>query len=321
VRRRKQEEPNALAWTVAILGLGSLGIWLVKDRNQELSRWVPEQEKRAADAARRAALRAEELAKEGLRKIETEAKRFKLGPLLPYLAPITSPAVQRRVFAMWDSVKNAFWNFTVNLEGATAGHVGVPFMYQDTKNLITTGIGNLLDTSGKPSPTVTPAALRLPWLKADGSRASPNEIAAEWTRIRARPDLAPLGGGRYASVATLHLDDAAIQNLAYGTLKDFEATLMRFFPAYASWPADAQLGLLSMSWGLGPNFAPGYPKFTAAANASPPNFAIAAEESSMKNARRDAVNAVLFSNAAQVVAQNSDPSVLHFPTNLSGPMA
>jgi peptidoglycan hydrolase-like protein with peptidoglycan-binding domain len=88
VRRRKQEEPNALAWTFAILGLGSLGIWLVKDRNQELSRWVPEQEKRAADAARRAAMRAEELAKEGLRKIETEAKRFSFPSISPYLPKV-----------------------------------------------------------------------------------------------------------------------------------------------------------------------------------------------------------------------------------------
>jgi hypothetical protein len=249
--------------------------------------------------------------------------------LVPGFAPVAAPlwaathlppSVQRRAFAMWDSVKNAFWDFTAKLEGATPGHVGVPFMYQDVTRLITTGIGNLIDTAS-PSPTVTQAALSLPWKRADGSLASPSDIAQEWLRIRNAPFNPANGGFQYGKIATLHLDDADIQNLGYSKLADFEKTLIRRFPNYPTWPADAQLGLISMAWGLGAGF--NYPKFVAAVSKNPPDFVTAANESGMHDASgrpnvpRNAANRQLFLNAAAVQANGSDPSVLHWPQGVS----
>ena len=251
-----------------------------------------------------------------------------LAPFIPGIAPGLAvkaaahlPAsVQRRVFAMWDSVKNAFWTFTAKLEGATSGHAGVPFMYQDVTRLITTGIGNLIDTR-PPSPTVTQVALSLPWKHTDGSLASPSDVAQEWLRIRNAP-LNPANGGlQYGKIATLHLDDADIQNLAYGKLADFEKTLIRRFPSYPTWPADAQLGLISMAWGLGAGF--NYPKFIAAVSKNPPDFVTAANESGMHdaygrpNVSRNAANRQLFLNAAAVQANGGDASVLHWSQGVS----
>jgi hypothetical protein len=244
---------------------------------------------------------------------------FRTTPSIPTPGQWIPQVFQRKGLAMWDSVKSAFWNFTANFEGATTGHVGVPFMYQDTKRLITTGIGNNLDVGPgiHPSPTVTQAALILPWLKADGTSASQADIANEWLRIR-NSNFNPANGGlQYGKIATLHLSDAAIQNLVADKLKNNEAILISRFPGYPTWPADAQLGLLSWAWGVGPSAV--YPMFTAALNATPPKFAIAAVQSAMRNSRRDPINQQLFLNAADVIAKGADPTKLYFPGSVTTP--
>lgn len=66
---------------------------------------------------------------------------------------------------MYQSVRDYFNTFQTKFEGY------LPFMYLDVKNLVTTGMGNLIDPIG--------AASSLPWVhKSDGSPASPEEIAA-----------------------------------------------------------------------------------------------------------------------------------------------
>jgi hypothetical protein len=92
--------------------------------------------------------------------------------------------------------------------------------------------------------------------------------------------------------------------------------LAKRFPGYEAWPADAQLGTLSLSWACGPAFA--FPKCAAALNAR--DFVTAAvecfmpEEKTISGLRpRNVANKLLFLNAAFVEAHLLDPDILHWP--------
>ena len=126
----------------------------------------------------------------------------------------------------------------------------VPHMYLDVKGLVTCGVGNWLAT---PS-----AAVRLPWrLLEGGGLALPSEIAAEWRRVAALE--AARTPNYYASRTTLRLDDETIDELVFDTLYDNAAILAQRWPAWPSFPADAQLALLSLAWAVGPGLN-GWPK-------------------------------------------------------------
>jgi hypothetical protein len=94
-----------------------------------------------------------------------------------------------------------------------------------------------------------------------------------------------------------------------------ETYLRQRYPAYDDWPADAQLGLLSMSWAMGPGFK--FPAFDAAVTDL--DFARAATVCSINSTNnpgvvpRNAANKQLFGNAAAVGAWALDPDVLWYP--------
>jgi GH24 family phage-related lysozyme (muramidase) len=205
---------------------------------------------------------------------------------------------------MRDSVAQAFRSFSVKFEGY------LKFMYQDVKNLVTTGMGNLIDPIGQ--------ALSLPWVNADGSPCSQQEISDAWHAVKARTDLAQRGGGHYESVTSIRLTDEGIDKVIQSRLKSNEAVLRQRYPDYENWPADAQLGILSMSWAMGPAFK--FPKFMGHVNASPPDFTTAADDSHMSTegnggslVHRNEANRQLFLNAAAVIANGADPSALYYP--------
>jgi hypothetical protein len=118
----------------------------------------------------------------------------------------------------------------------------VRFMYQDVKGLITIGMGNLIDPIG--------AALGLPFRKRrGGALATQAEIRAEWELIKSKPELAKKGHRACDPLCTLELDDVAIDQLIRNKLSQNESFLKRQKPflAFDDWPADAQMGLLSMA--------------------------------------------------------------------------
>jgi GH24 family phage-related lysozyme (muramidase) len=217
---------------------------------------------------------------------------------------------------MHPSVRSAFQNFTQQFEGA------IPFMYLDVKGLVTTGIGNLIDPIG--------AALDLPWrnkkTKAAASRA---EIETEWKMVKGRTDLEHTlarKGGTWDKITTLELSDESIATLVDGKLSSNEATLKKYFPDFDKWPADAQLGVLSMAWALGPAFPATWPKFKAAALAQDWNKAAAnshiSEAGNPGVAPRNRADKVLFENAAVVQGDPDDytSSVLYYPTIVLPPV-
>jgi GH24 family phage-related lysozyme (muramidase) len=202
---------------------------------------------------------------------------------------------------MQNSVRAAWRRFNESLEGL------IPWMYLDVKGLVTTGMGNLID----PVATATP----LPWLDEAGNPASTDAIAAEWTTIKTATALARQGAQAAKAMATLHLDDPAIDSLILNKLSQNEKILVAYrpFADFPNWPADAQLGLLSMAWAMGSGFGPGFPRFAQACSAG--DFATAAADCQMNAAgnpglvRRNTANQQAFTFAANAIAQAS-PEIL-----------
>ena len=177
------------------------------------------------------------------------------------------------------------------------------FMYLDQEGYVTTGEGNLIDPM-----TI---AMGLPW-QVDGRDATPAEISNAWSAVKARTDLEKNGGGAYASVTNLRLTSEAITNLVLAKLGQDEDTLRKYFPQWDNFPADAQLGILSMAWAMGPAFPQTFTSFTEAANSG--DWATAAAQSQMKPtpgiAPRNTANLLLFTNAA---TPGIDPAELYWP--------
>lgn len=215
---------------------------------------------------------------------------------------------------MQTSVRDYFIFFSVQFENR------VPSMYLDIKGLCTTGVGNLIDP--------IEAALGLPWLhngtgamwEPYGSPADQLAIETEWHRVKAAVDHAHGPTKYWTDTARLMLSSSAIDALVLSKLDLFERQLKARppFAAFDSWPADAQLGLLSMSWACGPAF--NFPHFEAACKAR--DFATAAAECHMADSNnpglvpRNRANFRLFLNAAQVEKAQSDPAILHYPSVL-----
>jgi GH24 family phage-related lysozyme (muramidase) len=207
---------------------------------------------------------------------------------------------------MYDSVRSNFISFTTGFEGS------VPYMYLDVKGLVTTGIGNLIDPVG--------LALPLPFVrKSDSSPAPQSEITAEWNKIKAMTSLARQGANTAAGVTSLMLTADSITSLVLSKLDSNVATLKTTpaFSSFETWPADAQLGLLSMAWALGASFAASWPMFTAAVGQG--DWSAAASNCQISTAGnpgvapRNAADVQLFTNAAAVNAAGSDPTVLWYP--------
>ena len=203
---------------------------------------------------------------------------------------------------MRDVVRATFRAFTAPLEGV------VSWMYLDIKGLVTTGIGNLIDPAQH--------ALRLPWvLKDTGTPASQSSIAADWMNVKGRPVLAQQGYRAAEQYTRCRLTDEGIDQLVLGKLDEFAGVLAGRFPNFDLWPADAQLGALSMAWACGPAFR--FPAWEAAANAG--DWATAARECTINEKGnpglipRNRANRILFGNAALA----ADPAVLYWPTVLS----
>jgi GH24 family phage-related lysozyme (muramidase) len=210
---------------------------------------------------------------------------------------------------MYDSVRSSFNGFTKTFEGRVA------WMYLDIKGLVTTGVGNLIDP--------VDAALALPFVhKGDNTPATKDEITSEWKNIKAKPDLAQKGYKACESITNLRLTDQSIDSLVDSKLTQNESVLKKSFPDWDKWPADAQLGVLSMAWALGAGFSGKWPKFTAAAKTG--DWTAAAANCKIDTtgnpgvAKRNDADALLFKNAAAEVAKGLDQSKLYYPNDANG---
>lgn len=240
---------------------------------------------------------------------------------------MTAPA-QRPGSVIRPSVWGGFEHYSEDLEGRC------PYMYCDAAEpvpLVTTATGYLCDSPA--------AALGLPWKRRDGTAASRAEVVDAWFRVKYRPvdpyskdrdspaslarrvAFSKKGGGVYAKLTSIRLSEADLDRLVFNRLESFGGWLATQWPAFATWPSDAQLGALSLAWARGPaRWADKYPKFTAACARS--DWAAAAVEGQLGHAKgtvvtRNARQRVCFQNAAIVQHDGLDPSVLYWPEDLS----
>ena len=187
-------------------------------------------------------------------------------------------------------------------------------MYLDVKGLVTIGVGNLIDPMS--------AALALPFryrnkpgITTVGQPASRADIETEWNLIKNKKDLAQKGHRACEPLTKLELDDTAINTLITNRLLQNESFLKRqkAFIEFEKWPADAQLGLLSMAWAMGPGFSFGWPRFAAVC--AKMDFDGAAQNCRMTEVGnpgvipRNRANKQLFQNAAAVLVGEGKDSI------------
>lgn len=207
---------------------------------------------------------------------------------------------------MKKSVTQAIRPFTADNEGKD-----VPFFYCDIMGLVTIGNGNLVD------PVSTALSLPMKW-KATNMPASRAEIAAAWQATRERQDLRKHGGMAYEAITGLYLDQAGIDDLFWSRLGQNETILRNRFPGYDAWPADAQMGVHSMAWAMGPWFR--FPSFEHHALLG--EFDGCAAECQISNGtkKRNDAQRLMFENAYHVILSSASPADLHWPGQLLGPI-
>jgi GH24 family phage-related lysozyme (muramidase) len=211
------------------------------------------------------------------------------------------------------SVQAAFPTFSATFEGR------VPYMYLDILGLVTVGIGNLID------PVEAAQGLPFEFKTASGTLATPDQIAAEWQTVKGDQSLKNSEFTVFDAITQLWLSDQAINTLVSNRLAQNEVFLKRqpWFANFDTWPADAQMGLLSMAWAMGPGGPGQFPNFRAACQNH--DFKTAAAQCKMNETGnaglipRNRANATLFSNAAIVLA--SEPQGVFERLNLYYPRA
>jgi hypothetical protein len=212
-------------------------------------------------------------------------------------------------------VRRAFVPLTASFEGSY-----ITWLFQDIKGLVSTGFGLLLDPVG--------LALGLPWRRQDGSLASREDVVADWARVKNLPNGARLGHLGAKGVAQLRLDKDGLYAAFQGKMYQMEMTLRAGFPEWDEWPADAQLGTMSLAWAVGPAFylptagRNHFPKLTAALRAR--DFRTAADECFLNEEKenpgiipRNRANKVLFLNASIAQTLELDPDILYYPTDIA----
>jgi len=215
------------------------------------------------------------------------------------------------------SVSSAWYQYIRKHEGEVA------YMYLDKKGLVTVGVGNLID------PMRT--ALDLPFeykstnklKRPAGQRATPAEIESEWKHIKNHPNRTQMALDGHKSCrdeTNLELSTLGRQRLFSSKSSSNEQTLMQTFSSWVSFPADAQLALMAMAWGLGANagISKKFPRFTAAC--SKMDFDAAVADCTIKTWRpeRNTASRRLLANAAVVMRNpgHYDPGILYYPTAL-----
>lgn len=199
---------------------------------------------------------------------------------------------------MRDVVRRNFVAFSAPLEGV------VPWMYADVKGLVTTAIGILIDPVSY--------ALALPWVRRDGSPATPAEVVQDWQRIKGDASMARLGHRAAERVTSLRLTPESVESVVLAKLDEVDAQLSQRWQEYPTWCADAQLAVLSMAWAMGAGFQ--FPRFDAAVRRT--LWLVAAQECSISErgnpgvAPRNQRNRLLLGAAHRVQQGGLDPDVI-----------
>jgi hypothetical protein len=167
---------------------------------------------------------------------------------------------------MTPETRAAFCAFTDRFEG------DCPYLYTDIVGLVTCARGNLVDAgyrrhaaSDPQGPSSPAAAMALGWEQPLGSLATAEQIRTAWLAVKAA--WPAVQSTACARLTTIRLPPAAVDALTFEVLDVMWAATVRRFPQAETWPACAQLGILSMDWAMGDAFEGGFPRFDRAAEA------------------------------------------------------
>ncbi len=225
---------------------------------------------------------------------------------------------------MHASVRSYFIKFNEDIEGR------VDYMYLDIKGLVTIGVGNLIDvetaSDTKNLKRVMEELLTLPFVYKKGhlnagKPASRADIEAEWKLVKSKQEKAKEGALAFVNITKLELKKEAINAMAFKKAGAMEKELKvdRPFWDFDKWPADAQLGLLSMAWALGaPKIGNGWPNFKAACGKQ--DFDTAAKHSHILDANnpgvtpRNTANLRLFKKRRGGTGERWKESCREYPT-------
>jgi hypothetical protein len=204
---------------------------------------------------------------------------------------------------MWPSVRAVWLPFTGQLEGV------ISHFDRCISERVTIAYGVMVEPVA--------VAMALPMVHTDGRPATREEIAAEWARVKAAPGLGKAGHRAARPLCLLHLTPQGIEAVTWARLDEMCKALLERFPAFASWPADAQLAVLSLAWACGTSFD--YPRCVAAIGRQ--DWATAAAECRIRVPDlpdRSEAQRRHFLAAARVAALGLDPAEL-FTGDLAAP--
>jgi Putative peptidoglycan binding domain len=268
-----------------------------------------------------AAIRAYQLGKLPVDGKITKALLDSLGihaplPTPPKLPTVSGPTIP----GLRQSVTNAAPAFQGKFEGSK-----LPYMYTDKKGLVTTWSGNLIDPVNM--------ALALTWTKPDGSTATPDEVRADWTKVKnAYPAIQSTAA---EPLTTLRLTPENGDKFFFDHLRgdanvlSGKSSSKYGYTNYAQLPADAQMALHSIAWAWGPAFAE--VKWGALGTAfkqaiAAMDFQKAADVMTQASAHEETINPgivprnqanrELLANAADVVAKKKSYDALYWPGNV-----
>jgi GH24 family phage-related lysozyme (muramidase) len=153
---------------------------------------------------------------------------------------------------MYPSVLTAMPRLNKPLEGF------VLWPYQDILGLVTIGVGCLIESQN--SADRAALALPLPWVGGPTAQT----IRQEFAKVDAYPKA--MHFNQYRNACSLRLTEEGVDELLELRAHQFEATLIKGFPGWNDWPADAQLGVLAIAWACGPGFWVQFKNFREYAN-------------------------------------------------------
>jgi hypothetical protein len=202
--------------------------------------------------------------------------------------------------------------FSAPLEGR------VPYMYCDCLGLITTGVGNLINTLAQ--------AEALPWLLADGTPAPLEAVRADWHKLHDNAQYYGKFSWRvYAKTMRCHLSEDAVDALVQRTLVTNEAMFRKRWSAWDLFPADAQLAIMSQAWAVGAAFWAKFPNLDRCVSAQDWDGCAASckirdgfdtpskADDNPGVVPRNAKDKFCFHNAALVAHATLDPARLYWP--------
>ena len=178
--------------------------------------------------------------------------------------------------------------------------LSVSWMYKDSKGLVSTGIGFLINGSADQAIAIGG------WVdKGSGMTATNQEIRDEWQMIKDRSG--PCDWRTMEALTNLRLPRKVIDDHVIKLAQSNINWLKSHGHDWDAYPADGQLGLLSLAWnGLGK-----YPRCLEVIKNG--NWFYAAGEATFKGIpKRQEQTQMLLCNAGRVIARGLDPEVLYF---------